>query len=88
MKTALKEIFATPKDAIALIVILSWCIAIFLPEYLVDEITQRSFERIIMMVIGFYFGSHTQKPKPGDKHKCPYIEDLREASINERIENE
>ncbi len=86
MKTALKEIFATPKDAIALIVILSWCIAIFLPESLVDEVTQRSFERIIMMVIGFYFGSHQNKPKPGDRHKCPYIEDLREANRNGEIE--
>ena len=47
-----------PKDLLALLVTITWCISIFLPEMLIDEVTQRSFERILLMIIGFYFGSH------------------------------
>lgn len=45
------------KDIIAIMVIVTWCIAIFLPESLIDEVTQRSFERIVLLVLGFYFGA-------------------------------
>ncbi len=80
MKRIIKGIFQTSKDVIALVIIATWCVAIFLPEHLVDEVTQRSFERIIMMVIGFYFGSKVEKPVTDTEVKplCPYLESVKE----------
>lgn len=80
MKRIIKGIFQGPKDVIALVIIATWCIAIFLPESLIDEVTQRSFERIIMMVIGFYFGSKSDKFQPDTEIKplCPYLESVKE----------
>ncbi len=46
------------RDIIAIMVVGTWCIAVFLPESLIDEVTQRAFERILLLVVGFYFGSH------------------------------
>lgn len=64
MKRIIRQAFTTSKDIIAVIVVVTWCISIFLPETLVDEITIRSFERIMLIIIGFYFGAHREKPEP------------------------
>ncbi len=61
MKRIWNFVYKHTKDLIALMVIFTWCVAVFLPESLIDEVTQRSFERIILMVIGFYFGSNVNR---------------------------
>lgn len=55
--TWLQHIITCPKDIIAFIVIITWCISIFLPETLIDEITTRAFERIVNFVLGAYFSN-------------------------------
>lgn len=57
MKHTISKLFTGMKDVIALILIIGWLIAIFLPEHYVDEITERAFERILLLVLGAYFGS-------------------------------
>lgn len=60
------EIAHHAKDIIAYMVTLTWCVSIFLPETLIDEVTQRSFERIMLMILGFYFGSHRESKRQSD----------------------
>lgn len=67
MKRIIRSAIVNSQDIIALIVVITWCISIFLPELLVDEVTMRSFERIMLIIIGFYFGAHRGRHNPPDK---------------------
>lgn len=51
------------QDLIALLFVVTWCAAIFLPEQLVNHETMQQFERILLMVVGFYFGSKSTEIK-------------------------
>lgn len=51
------------QDLIALLFVITWCAAIFLPEQLVNHDTMQQFERILLMVVGFYFGSKSTEIK-------------------------
>jgi hypothetical protein len=54
-----------PKDLIAFMLIgsysLAFLITVCVPEVVFNEVLGRQFERIILMVVGFYFGSHREK---------------------------
>ncbi len=74
-KKPFNEWFATPKDMIALIIIVTYCLGFLLtvivPGIHFNELMGRQYERIMLMVVGFYFGSHST-----GKKKCPYDESL------------
>ncbi|MDR1668751.1 MAG: hypothetical protein LBR76_02190 [Oscillospiraceae bacterium] len=59
----MKRIFANMKDVIAVILVFAFCVSIFLPEHLVSDTTMQQFERILFMVVGFYFGTHIAENK-------------------------
>jgi hypothetical protein len=69
IKSAWLFIFTYMKEILAFLVVFTWCVSIFLPESLVDEVTQRSFERILLMIVGFYFGAHQKKPHTMESEK-------------------
>ncbi len=54
----MKRIFSNMKDVIAAILVLAFCLSIFLPENMVSGETMQQFERILCTVVGFYFGTH------------------------------
>ncbi len=51
------------KDVIAILIVIVWCASIFFPSAVIDEITQRSYERIMIMVLSYYFGSKKYEGK-------------------------
>lgn len=55
--------FLHVKDIIALCIVITWCISIFLPEHFVDAETMNQFERIMLLILGFYFGRTAVKTK-------------------------
>jgi hypothetical protein len=65
MKTLVKNWFAGPKDVIALIITLTYCVAFLLtaliPGIHFDAEMGGQYEHIMLMVISFYFGSKTAK---------------------------
>lgn len=65
MKTIIKALFPTSKDIIALIIVVIYCISFLLtaviPGIEFNEIMSRQYERVLLMVVGFYFGSHQSK---------------------------
>ncbi len=79
MKQWIKQQVATPKDIIALIIITAYAIAFLtttlIPGVKFDELMGRQYERIMLMVVGFYFGSHRDKGTV-----CPYLEDISKRS--------
>lgn len=72
MRKALVQWFAGPKDIIATILVTTYCLTYLLvtivPGLEFNELMSRQFERIILIVVGFYFGS-----KEGNK-KCNYLD--------------
>lgn len=54
----MKRIFSNMKDIVAVILVLAFCISIFVPEHFVSSETMQQFERILGTVLGFYFGTH------------------------------
>ncbi len=61
----IKNCISGPKDLIALVIIGTYCLAFILtaiiPGIHYDEVMSRQYERIMTLVVGFYFGSHTTK---------------------------
>lgn len=76
MKRILRSALVNSQDIIALIVVVTWCISIFLPELLVDEVTMRSFERIMLIIIGFYFGAHRGRRNDNASNTEPAPQDM------------
>ncbi len=75
MKNTFKKICAGPKDIIALIIVISYC-AVFICTALIadvhfNELLGRQFERLLLLVAGFYFGSH--KDNSQTQFACPYV---------------
>ncbi len=66
------------KDLIAIMIIFTWCVSVFLPDYLIDEVTMRSFERILLLVLGFYFGAKKYETKA--KEDITSTDDQEESS--------
>lgn len=56
MKAALREIFSDTRDVIALLLVLSYCASIFLPEEIIGTQTREYFNTVILMVLGYFFG--------------------------------
>jgi hypothetical protein len=52
------------KDVIAIMIVFTWCVSVFIPNSVIDEVTQRSFERVMLLVLGFYFGAKKYDSKP------------------------
>lgn len=69
----MKHWFTGPKDIIAFMLVITYCLSFFLtlvvPYIQFNELMARQFERIILIVVGFYFGS-----KEANK-KCNYLDD-------------
>lgn len=45
------------KDVIALVIVVSFCVALFMPEKVVSHQLMQLFAQIVISVISFYFGS-------------------------------
>ncbi len=62
-----------PKDLIALILIVTYCVSFIctalIPGIHFDELMSRQYERLMLMVVGFYFGSHRDRDRTQDKNK-------------------
>ncbi len=75
MKNTLKKVCAGPKDIIALIIVISYCVVFICTALLADvhfnELLGRQFERLLLLVAGFYFGSHKDNDKSSST--CPYV---------------
>lgn len=62
MKRLLHNLVSDTRDLLAIIIVITWAVSIYLPEDFVGDQTQRSFEAIMMMVLGFFFGSRQKPP--------------------------
>lgn len=47
------------KDIITILLILNWGLIVVLPDFLVTVVIQRASFRLILLVCGFYFGTHS-----------------------------
>lgn len=70
MRHIIKAILSDTRDVIALLIVMTWCISVYLPEYFVSDTTQKSFETIMLLVLGFFFG---RAGNNGSKPQLPEI---------------
>lgn len=90
MKRLIKGWCSGPKDLLAIMVVFTWCVAVFLPENLIDEVTQRSFERILLIIVSYFFGSHSRGGRSDGKgyaYKLP-VSEMQEDSQGQGNESE
>lgn len=61
MRNKIRRLCASPKDVIALILIGSYCVSylctVLVPDIHFNEMLGRQFERLILVVVGYYFSS-------------------------------
>ncbi len=70
MKNVMRRCINGAKDVIALIIISTYCITFIavtvVPHLHFNEVMSRQFERIMIMVVSFYFGYHKSKKEESE----------------------
>ncbi len=78
MKQTIKAILSDTRDLIAVLLVVTYCITIFLPEHYVSLETQDYFNTLMMMVLGYFFGratnnnvqKHQEQPRNNKDNTC------------------
>lgn len=87
MKDTLRSILSDTRDVIALLIVITWCLSIFLPETAVSNETQKSFETIMLLVLGYFFGragSGQRKPPESPNPTRPMSTDCFDMECKKR----
>lgn len=70
MKRIIQKWCSGPKDLLAIIIISTFCLSylviLIAPGIEFNELMSRQYERIMIMVVSYYFGSHREKTRNTD----------------------
>lgn len=66
MKQVVKAILSDTRDLIALLLVVTYCVSVFLPEEFVSVETKDYFNTLMMMVLGYFFGRASSSGRKSD----------------------